>query len=170
MTDVLLPEQRRHNMSRIRGKDTKPEVIVRRELHSAGLRYRLHVRALPGTPDLVFPKHGAVVFVHGCFWHGHAGCPLFTLPKTREQFWRSKLLANARRDHEAVEALKAAGWRVLTIWECALKGPRKLPIGDVSRQVRDFLLAPHAWPAEMAIEGIATGKPSPKGKKDDGKG
>lgn len=125
MADVLSPEQRKFNMSRIRGKDTKPEMLIRRGIHKRGLRYRLHDRALPGRPDLVFPKYRIVVFVHGCFWHAH-GCSLFKLPKTREDFWKTKLLANVQRDHKATEMLISAGWRVLIIWECGLRsGARK---------------------------------------------
>lgn len=121
MADVLTAEQRRLNMSRIRGKDTKPEMLIRRGLHARGLRYRLHDRKLPGRPDLVFPRYGAVVFVHGCFWHAH-GCALSKLPATRQEFWQHKLAENAARDRWAIEALCADGWRVLVVWECALRG------------------------------------------------
>lgn len=121
MADVLTAEQRRLNMSRIRGKDTKPEMLIRRGLHARGLRYRLHDRKLPGRPDLVFPRYGVVVFVHGCFWHAH-GCALSKLPATRQEFWQQKLAENAARDRRAIEALRADGWRVLVVWECALRG------------------------------------------------
>ncbi len=104
MSDVLTPEQRRLNMSRIRGKDTRPELLVRKGLHARGLRYRLQDRTLPGRPDLVFPKHKAVIFVHGCFWHAH-GCNLSKVPKTREQFWTEKLSKNRMRDQRATEVL-----------------------------------------------------------------
>src|SRR5688500_15794308 len=97
MTDVLTPEQRRLNMSRVRGKDTKPEMLLRRGLHACGLRYRLHPKDVPGRPDLVFPRHGAVILVHGCFWHGH-DCPLFKWPATRAEFWRKKIEGNRARD------------------------------------------------------------------------
>ena len=125
MADVLTPEQRRLNMSRVRGKDTLPEMQVRRGLHARGLRYRLQDRQLPGRPDLVFPKHKAVIFVHGCFWHAH-GCSLFRLPRTREEFWREKLAKNRTRDEQALADLNASGWRVLVIWECALRGAGRL--------------------------------------------
>lgn len=128
--DVLTPEQRRHNMSRIRGKDTKPEMLLRRGLHAAGLRYRLHVADLPGRPDLVFPRYRAVIFVHGCFWHGHY-CPLFRLPATRPEFWAAKIAGNRIRDQRTSAALRAAGWRVLTVWECCLKGPGRRPLEEV---------------------------------------
>ncbi|MBX3602816.1 MAG: DNA mismatch endonuclease Vsr [Rubrivivax sp.] len=122
MCDVLTPEQRRLNMSRVRRSDTKPEMLIRRGLHASGLRYRLHDRRLPGRPDLVFPKYRAVVFVHGCFWHAH-GCALSKLPATRREFWQKKLTDNAARDRRAIAALHADGWRVLVVWECALRGP-----------------------------------------------
>jgi len=111
-------------MSRIRGRDTKPEMLIRRGLHARGLRYRLQDRSLPGRPDLVFPKYHAVVFVHGCFWHGH-NCPLFQLPATRTEFWATKINTNRVRDARACEALQTMGWRVLIIWECCLKGPAR---------------------------------------------
>jgi DNA mismatch endonuclease (patch repair protein) len=129
MVDVLTPEQRRLNMSRIRGRDTKPEMIIRRGLHACGLRYRLHERDLPGRPDLVFPKFRAAVFVHGCFWHSH-GCGLSKLPATRQDFWKKKLDSNAARDRAAINALCSLGWRVLVVWECALRGPRRMHLDD----------------------------------------
>lgn len=111
-------------MSMIRGKNTAPELVVRRYLHGCGLRYRLHQRDLPGKPDLVFPRWNAVVFVHGCFWHQHSGCPFATMPESNREFWREKLEANKRRDHRNVLALRNKGWRVLTIWECQLSERR----------------------------------------------
>ena len=122
MADVLTAEQRQLNMSRIRGKGTKPEMLIRRGLHARGLRYRLHDRRLPGCPDLVFPKYHTAVVVNGCFWHAH-GCALSKLPATRHAFWMKKLEGNVARDRKAIEALQAIGWRVLVIWECALRGP-----------------------------------------------
>lgn len=123
--DPLTPEQRRRCMSAIRAKDTKPELILRRGLHALGFRYRLHARALPGTPDVVLPRHKAVIFVHGCFWHGH-NCSLFKLPASRPEFWAAKIGRNQQRDAAAVERLAAAEWRVLTIWECATRGPSRM--------------------------------------------
>lgn len=107
-------------MSGIRGKNTKPELMIRKALHARGFRYRLHC-GLPGKPDICLPKHRAVIFVHGCFWHGH-GCHLFKWPKTREDFWRAKIERNREVDARSMEALVKAGWRVATVWECALKG------------------------------------------------
>lgn len=124
MTDVLTPQQRKLNMSRITAKNTNPEMLVRRGLHARGLRYRLHHQALPGRPDLIFPRYRAAVFVHGCFWHAH-GCSLSKLPTTRREFWQAKLAANAARDQRVLGALQANGWRVLVVWECALIGPRR---------------------------------------------
>jgi DNA mismatch endonuclease (patch repair protein) len=108
-------------MAKIRGKNTKPELWLRRHLWSKGLRYRVHVNALPGTPDMVLRRWNAAIFVHGCFWHHHDGCPLFKIPATRTEFWREKLESNARRDHAAVNKLTGAGWRVLIVWECAMR-------------------------------------------------
>lgn len=138
MADVLTRSQRRLNMSRIRARDTKPELIVRKALHSRGFRYRLHVRTLPGRPDLVLPKYRAIVFVHGCFWHGH-DCKLFKWPQTREQFWRSKISANRLRDQSALETLNRLGWRTLVIWECALRGPDRQSEPRFMRIVTAFL-------------------------------
>lgn len=138
MVDVLTPEQRRLNMSRIRSKDTKPEMLIRRGLHARGLRYRLNDRTLPGRPDLVFPKYHTAVFIHGCFWHAH-GCALSKLPATRQDFWRTKLTANAVRDCKSVDALKAVGWRVLVIWECALRGPLRQRESVVLERAAKFI-------------------------------
>lgn len=126
MTDVHSPERRSRNMQAIRHKDTKPELLVRRLLHGQGFRFRLHRKDLPGSPDLVMPKYRAVIFVHGCFWHGH-DCYLFKLPESRRDFWLTKINSNRERDSRATQALLAAGWRVLTVWECALKGRLKQP-------------------------------------------
>lgn len=108
-------------MSGIRGKNTGPEMLVRRALFERGFRYRLHSRRLPGTPDLVLPRYRAVVFINGCFWHGH-DCAYFRWPTTRPQFWRDKITRTRETDRRSVDALQASGWRVLTVWECALRG------------------------------------------------
>ncbi|MFA0962785.1 very short patch repair endonuclease [Roseivirga sp. BDSF3-8] len=125
MTDVHSKETRSYNMSRIRGKDTKPEMVVRKYLHSQGFRYRLHDKKLPGKPDLVLPKYKTVIFVHGCFWHGHEGCKYHKLPKTRTEWWREKLQGNISRDERAYDQLKENRWQVLVIWECELKSKNK---------------------------------------------
>jgi DNA mismatch endonuclease (patch repair protein) len=121
MPDVVSPEVRSRKMSGIRGKNTKPEVALRKALHRRGLRYRLHDRTLPGRPDLVFPSRHAVVLVNGCFWHAHEGCPYFKLPATRSEFWRDKLMANRERDERNLRQLRGAGWRVAVVWECATR-------------------------------------------------
>lgn len=130
MTDVLTAEQRRLNMSRIRGKDTKPEMVLRRGLHRRGFRFRLHCRDLPGCPDLVFPRFGAVIFVHGCFWHGH-DCPMFKLPATRTGFWKTKIAGNRVRDAHVLQTLSEEGWRTRIIWECTFRGPTRQPVDRV---------------------------------------
>ena len=119
MADVLTPEQRHLNMSRIKNRNTKPEIILRKGLHSRGLRFRLHRRDLPGCPDIVFPARRVVIFVHGCFWHGH-NCSFFKLPDTRTEFWGKKIARNIERDRLAVEMLTQLGWRVMIVWECSL--------------------------------------------------
>ena len=118
MTDRLSPERRSWLMSRVRNKHTSTELRVRRVAHSLGLRYRLHRHDLPGSPDLVFPKHNIALFVHGCFWHRHPGCPRTTTPKTNLHFWQSKFLKNVERDRRTAAQLAASGWRVAIIWEC----------------------------------------------------
>jgi DNA mismatch endonuclease (patch repair protein) len=124
MADVHEPEIRSYNMSQITGKDTKPEMLVRRFLHSNGFRYKLHVSDLPGKPDLVLPKYNSVIFVHGCFWHVHEGCKYFKLPKTRTKFWKNKLYKNKDRDKKNVKRLKEDGWNVIVVWECHLKNKK----------------------------------------------
>ena len=123
--DIVDAATRSRMMTGIRGKDTKPELVIRQGLHALGFRYKLHDRQLPGTPDLVLPRWRAVIQIHGCFWHGH-DCPLFRWPQTRQEFWRAKIRRNVKRDREVNEALDREGWRVLTVWECALKGPGRI--------------------------------------------
>ena len=121
MADVHSEEVRSYNMSRIKGKDTKPEMLVRKFLFSKGFRYRLYDKRLPGKPDIVLPKYKTVLFIHGCFWHGHEGCRYFVLPKTRTDWWLSKIDNNKLNDFQSVRALVADGWRTIVIWECELK-------------------------------------------------
>lgn len=136
MPDVVSAQVRSRMMAGIRGKNTKPEILVRKALHQAGFRYRLHVKHLPGKPDIVLPKYRAVIFVHGCFWHGH-DCHLFKWPRSREDFWRRKLSGNKAGDARHLIALRKAGWRVLVIWECALKGKTRLdPDSLATRAIR----------------------------------
>lgn len=121
MADVHEPEVRSYNMSQIKGKDTKPEMLVRKFLHFNGFRYRLHVKDMPGKPDLVLPKYNSVIFVHGCFWHAHEGCDYFKIPKTRTEWWKEKLYGNRERDKANIEKLKQEGWNVIVVWGCELK-------------------------------------------------
>ncbi|WP_040650652.1 very short patch repair endonuclease [Roseovarius sp. 217] len=126
--DILTPEQRSERMSRVRGRDTKPEMLVRRLTHGMGYRYRLHRRGLPGSPDLVFPSRMKVIFVHGCFWHQHLdpGCKLARLPKSKLDFWGPKLETNRERDERNLVLLAELGWDVLVIWECQTKNREEL--------------------------------------------
>jgi DNA mismatch endonuclease, patch repair protein len=121
VADVHTKAQRSYNMSRIRGKNTKPEILVRKFLHSKGYRFRLHDKKLPGKPDIVLPKYKTVIFVQGCFWHGHKGCKYFVVPKTRTKWWLEKIEGNKMRDKKAFKELKKAGWKVMEIWECKSK-------------------------------------------------
>jgi DNA mismatch endonuclease (patch repair protein) len=121
MTDVHDRKTRSFNMSRIRSKDTKPEILVRKFLFGKGFRYKLHYKSLPGKPDLVFPKYKTVVFIHGCFWHGHEGCKYFVIPKTRRKWWIEKINRNKQLDVEHIRELRQMGWEVLTIFECRLR-------------------------------------------------
>ncbi|MBP1315109.1 DNA mismatch endonuclease Vsr [Herbaspirillum sp. 1130] len=121
MVDVHKPEIRSKNMRAVRPKDTRPELIVRRAIHARGFRYRLHARDLPGSPDLVLPKYRSVIFIHGCFWHGH-NCPMFKTPATNTDFWISKIERNKANDLKFMAELLGGGWRVAVVWECALKG------------------------------------------------
>ena len=125
MADVHDIETRSFNMSRIRGKNTKPEMLVRKFLFANGFRYRLNVKTLPGKPDIVLPKYKTVIFVNGCFWHGHKGCRYFVLPKTRTEWWLQKIKGTWLRDKEAEIKLQVLGWKVIVIWECELKNIKK---------------------------------------------
>jgi DNA mismatch endonuclease, patch repair protein len=126
MVDVVSPEVRSKMMSGIRGKNTKPEFVVRRVLFAEGFRFRLHRRDLPGAPDVILPGRKVAIFVHGCFWHQHQSCRFAKLPATRPDFWKNKLDGNVRRDEQAIDQLGAAGWRVLTVWECATRDKASL--------------------------------------------
>ena len=138
MADVVSPEKRSEMMSGIKGKNTKPEILVRKALHARGFRYRLHDAHLPGRPDIVFPKYGAVVFINGCFWHMH-GCHLGSMPKTRTEFWKKKLEGNRARDAENIRKLAEAGWRIAIVWECAIKGKKALPVEDIADKLAKWL-------------------------------
>lgn len=138
MADVHDADTRSRNMAAIRGRNTRPELLIRKFLHAAGFRYRLHAKDLAGKPDMVFPRYHAVVFVHGCFWHRH-DCHLFKWPEARNDFWRVKIAGNVARDEAAIQKLEQAGWRIATIWECALKGRTKLDFPEAMQRLADWL-------------------------------
>lgn len=138
MTDVHDKATRSRNMSRIRSGDTKPEMLVRSYLHGRGLRYSLHNRKLPGKPDLVLSRHKTVIFVNGCFWHGHEGCRYFVIPKTRTAWWLQKIGRNKERDSEAEKKLNALGWKVIVVWECQLKkNERESTLTNIYKEVTE---------------------------------
>jgi DNA mismatch endonuclease (patch repair protein) len=134
VTDHVDPAKRSLIMSAVHSKNTKPEMAIRKAVHSLGYRYRLHYADLPGKPDLVFPSRGKVIFVHGCFWHRHSKCRYATIPKTRTEFWQDKFCNNVTRDRRTRRKLKQLGWEVLTVWQCELKKPEKL-----LERLNDFL-------------------------------
>ena len=141
MADTVTTETRSRMMSSVRAKDTKLELEIRHRLFFMGFRYRLHMKDLPGTPDIVFPKYRSVIFVHGCFWHYH-GCHLSSIPDTRRSWWKKKLEENARRDSKAVSELQNLGWRVLAIWECGFRRSkinRTEALDIIAARARDFL-------------------------------
>lgn len=139
MVDVVDARTRSRMMAGIRSRDTRPEKSIRRGLHRLGFRFRLHTSKISGRPDLVFPKYHAVVFVHGCFWHGH-DCPLFRVPSTRAKFWRAKISQNRRRDAKVKQLVLESGWRYMAIWECALRGHQVSKLDRVVKQTASWLL------------------------------
>lgn len=138
MPDIVSQETRSRMMSGIRGKDTQPEMVLRKALHARGFRYRLHVPDMPGRPDMVFPRYRAVILAHGCFWHGH-DCGLFRLPGARREFWEAKINRNRERDREVDRGLAADGWRRLAVWECAMRGRGRLTHRELVSQVVEWL-------------------------------
>jgi len=139
MPDIVTPDVRSRMMSGIRGKDTKPEMILRRGLHKLGFRYRLHDRRLPGKPDMVFPRYRAVIFAHGCFWHGHS-CHLFKWPSSREEFWHNKINRNKEVDRVNLCRLQELGWRIGIVWECSLKGKYRMNSEEVIELCAQWLI------------------------------
>jgi DNA mismatch endonuclease (patch repair protein) len=135
--DTISKKKRSDVMSRIRAKNTRPEIAVRKILHRMGLRFRIHKSDLPGKPDICLPKHKAVIFVHGCFWHGHSGCSNARLPKSNRAYWIPKIKRNAERDKIHKTALRKAGWKVITVWECELKNMHRL-----DKRLRGFFNKP----------------------------
>lgn len=138
MVDVVSSEIRSKMMAGIRNKDTQPELILRKGLHALGFRFKLHEAKLKGKPDLTFPKYKAVIFVNGCFWHKH-DCYLFKWPTSRKTFWKEKIEGNKKRDDANIKFLKEEGWRILIVWECALKGKKKLPVKEVIQCAASWL-------------------------------
>lgn len=136
MADRHSPEQRSYNMSQIRSSNTKPEVMLRKRLFAEGFRYRINERKLPGKPDIVLKKYNTVIFINGCFWHGHEGCKYFVVPKTRTDFWLNKIEGNKERDAASEKKLLELGWRAITVWECNLKKDR---FEETVKQLKDFL-------------------------------
>jgi DNA mismatch endonuclease (patch repair protein) len=138
MTDKVTPEVRSRIMASIKGKDTKPEMVIRRALHALGFRYRLHVKDLPGCPDIVLPKYNAVIMVNGCFWHGH-DCHISNRPKSRSEYWEKKIAKNRDRDNKDRKQLYELGWRVATIWECAIIGKGNYSKDDIANLLSAWL-------------------------------
>jgi len=139
MTDIVDKVTRSRMMSGIGGKNTKPEIIIRKGLHALGFRYRLYSPKLPGKPDIVLPKYRAIILINGCFWHAH-NCHLFKWPSTRKEFWEAKILSNKKRDQENIKQYSDSGWKTLVIWECALKGKSKLPIKAVFDEIVHWIV------------------------------
>jgi len=139
MADIVSPEKRSQMMSGIRSKNTRPEKLIRSLLHREGFRFRLHTTSLPGKPDLVFPKYKAVIFVNGCYFHGH-DCHLFKLPSSNTAFWNNKIVGNRKRDEKRIKELNLQGWRVLTIWECSVRGKNKIDILDLLIYISKWLV------------------------------
>lgn len=165
MTDTVDRQTRSRMMSAVRAKNTRLEIQIRRRLFAQGFRYRLHARDLPGTPDMVFPKYRAVLFVHGCFWHYH-GCHLSTLPNTRRLWWKKKLEGNRKRDSEAVSELKYLGWRILVIWECGFRKPktdRVEALNRIAERAGSFLKSERKL---LEIPRVSRGRKSDKFGKD----
>lgn len=137
--DIVSAEKRSRMMSNIKNADTRPEILVRKILHRAGFRYRLHRKDLFGRPDIVLPKYGLAIFVNGCFWHGHKNCHLFRLPKSRQEFWASKIGGNIERDARNIDFLRTENWRVGVIWECALRGKNAISLEDFSQTLEQLV-------------------------------
>jgi DNA mismatch endonuclease, patch repair protein len=148
MVDVHSPAIRSKNMRAIGNKNTRPELIVRKLLHSHGFRYRLHVKDMPGKPDLVFPRFRAVIFVNGCFWHGHE-CYFFKMPVSRVEFWEKKISDNIKRDHRNKILLSDSGWKVLVVWECAIKGKNKLSQAELLNFISRWLFETTPYDVEL---------------------
>ncbi|QSV45328.1 very short patch repair endonuclease [Geobacter benzoatilyticus] len=150
MADVVNAETRSRMMSGIRGKNTKPEILIRSLLHRRGFRFRLHDKKLPGKPDIVLPRYRAVIMIHGCFWHGH-DCHLFKWPSSNESFWKDKISRNKEVDARSRQELTLAGWRILTVWECALKGKHRRPLEESADEICTWLVSSNP---DVEIKGV----------------
>ena len=159
----MTPEQRHKCMAAVKGKDTKPEMLVRRYIHAAGYRYGLHNKKLPGKPDIVLRRLKTVIFIHGCFWHGHENCKYFRLPKTDVEFWQTKIARNRERDAHVMEQLQALGWRVIIVWECELK-PKEKREETLKKLVHQLSLNNNAYLFEPYSDAEAAEPESPYGK------
>lgn len=140
MADIVDSSTRSRMMAGVKSKNTKPELLIRGLLHKRGFRFRLHVKDLPGKPDIVLPKYNSVIFVHGCFWHGHKECPFFKLPSTRTEFWKEKILRNQANDSKSIELLHNANWKVCIVWECSIRGAKK-DLNKVINRISEWLLS-----------------------------
>ena len=152
MAEKKAPLTRSQMMARVRSADTKPEMVLRKALHAIGYRFRLHVHSLPGCPDIVMRKHKCAIFVNGCFWHGHIGCKQFRIPKTRSEFWKTKIGSNRERDRRAADALVRGGWRVLVVWECAT---RSFDVDNLISIIAVWLQGTETS-AELSANGLST--------------
>lgn len=135
MADVHDKDTRSYNMSKIRGKDTKPELLVRQFLHGRGYRFRLHDQKLPGKPDIILPKYKTIILVNGCFWHGHKNCKFFKIPKTRTEWWKQKITGTVERDRKNNEELENLGWKVIIVWECQLKNHKDTAFAEIIKKL-----------------------------------
>jgi DNA mismatch endonuclease (patch repair protein) len=145
MVDIVSPQKRSEMMAGIKGKNTKPELVVRRLLHAEGFRFRLHRKDLPGRPDIVLPRFKTAIFVNGCFWHGHGNCALYRPPLTRTEFWSEKISGNRARDARKLTELTDLGWQAVVVWECAIKGKGKLPDGELVKLLASSISTEQEW-------------------------
>jgi DNA mismatch endonuclease (patch repair protein) len=152
--DIVDKEKRSLMMANISSRNTKPEIMIRKFLHGNGFRYRLHVRSLPGTPDLVLPKYKLAIFIHGCFWHQHRDCRYATMPSQNVEKWKQKFSDNKKRDEKSIDQLRASGWRVLVIWECAIRTQRsRLELDKIKLYIADRKIYMAEWP--LPTEAVA---------------
>ncbi|MDR0375606.1 MAG: very short patch repair endonuclease [Treponema sp.] len=144
--DTVTPEQRKKTMAAVHSKNTMPEILIRKALFARGYRYRIDYKKLPGRPDVALPRYHAVVFVHGCFWHGHAGCPNFRLPQSNQEYWIAKIDRNRKRDGDALNHLHALNWRVCVVWECAIHGKnKKMKVSQAAAKISEWLKSDAVW-------------------------